>query len=293
MDITAAQVKELRERTGAGMMACKKALIASQGDIEQAIVDMRKSGAAKAAAKKAGRIASEGIVVCAQQGNEAVLLEVNCETDFVGRNEDFVNFAKQVANAALIAKVGDIEKLASLSLGDAAKQSIEEVRQEIVAKLGENINLRRVTYVAGKGELATYIHSGRIGVIVDVEGGDADLARDIAMHVAANSPVVITPDEVPSALVEKEQDIFRAQAQASGKPAEIIEKMIAGRVKKFVNEVSLLGQAFVRDPAKSVAEILTTAKAKVVQFTRFEVGEGIEKKADDFVAEVMAQARGE
>ncbi len=283
MAITAAQVKELRERTAAGMMDCKKALVETNGDMEAAIEFMRKNGQAKAA-KKAGRIAAEGTIIIKSSGTAAALLEINCETDFVARDESFLNFANQVADAALAGKISDIEALKAVSLGDA---TVEETRLTLVTKIGENMNVRRVTIVEGEN-LGEYNHGGRIGVVAVLKGGDNALAKDIAMHVAASNPEFTTPGDVSAEVVEKEKAIQIDIAVQSGKPAEIAEKMVVGRMKKFTHEVSLTGQAFVKDPSISVAAHLKANNADVVSFVRLEVGEGIEKKEEDFAAEVEA-----
>jgi elongation factor Ts len=254
---------------------------------------MRKTGQAKAA-KKAGRVAAEGIVIILKSADnkQAVILEVNSETDFVARDENFLNFSNKVAEIALAHKVNDIASLAVLPFGADEKETIEQARQHLVAKIGENINIRRVNTIETEGVLASYIHGNRIGVVVNLQGGDETLAKDIAMHIAANNPQVTNPEDVSADLIEKEKEIFAAQAQESGKPAEIIEKMIAGRIKKFVDEVSLLGQPFVKDPSINVGKHLASANAEVKSFVRFEVGEGIEKEVADFAKEVMEQARG-
>jgi elongation factor Ts len=283
MAITAALVKELRDRTGAGMMDCKKALVETDGDMDAAIEHMRKNGQAKAA-KKAGRIAAEGVVIIKSNGNRAALLEMNCETDFVARDESFVAFANNTAELALNENINDIEALKAANLGDA---TVEETRMALVTKIGENMNVRRVAIVEGDN-LGQYIHGGRIGVVAVLEGGTEETAKDVAMHVAANNPEFVTPDDVPAEVVEKEKAIQIDIAVQSGKPAEIAEKMVTGRMKKFTHEVSLTGQAFVKDPSMSVAEFLKAAGAKVKSFTRLEVGEGIEKKEEDFAAEVEA-----
>ena len=289
MAISASQVKELRDRTGAGMMECKKALVETNGDIELAIENMRKSGQAKAA-KKAGRIAAEGIILTRTNDECAVIVEINCETDFVSRDEGFLAFANKVADAALANKTADVEALKAVDLEGS---SVEDAREALVAKIGENIQLRRVSLIAAEGaNLAAYLHGGRIGVIVSIEGGDDEVAKDVAMHVAASNPMVVSPDEVPADVQEKEKEIFVAQARESGKPDEIIEKMIVGRMKKYLGEVSLTGQPFVKDPSTSVGDLLKGKGAVAKSFIRFEVGEGIEKKEEDFAAEVMAQVQG-
>lgn len=287
--ITAAQVKELRERTGAGMMECKKALVETDGDIEKAIENMRKSGQAKAA-KKAGRIAAEGIILVRSDEQNAVILEVNSETDFVSRDEGFVAFANTVADAAIANKTADVETLKSVMLDG---KSVEDTRLELVQTIGENIQIRRVNLLSvADGQSASYLHGGRIGVIVGLNGGDEVLAKDVAMHIAASNPQVVNPEDVSESVVEKEKEIFIAQAKESGKPDEIIEKMIGGRLKKFLAEVSLTGQPFVKDPSTSVGDLLKGSDATVTEFIRYEVGEGIEKKEEDFAAEVMAQVKG-
>lgn len=292
MTITASMVKELRERTGAGMMDCKKALQETGGDIEAAIEAMRKSGVARAA-KKAGRVAAEGIVLVNQTAdeNESVIMEVNCETDFVAKDENFQNFAAGVAATALAESPDNVESLGQAQLAGSGGQTVEEARLELVAKIGENIGIRRFHMVKKTGDnVGSYTHGSRIGVVVDVQGGDAELARDIAMHIAASRPLCVSEDDVPQELLDNEKNIFAAQAEESGKPPEIIEKMVTGRLKKYLNEITLLGQPFVKDPDQSVAKLLSSKKAKVLDFVRFEVGEGIEKKEENFAEEVMAQA---
>ncbi len=291
MAITAALVKELRERTGAGMMECKKMLVETDGDIEAAIESMRKSGAAKAD-KKADRIAAEGLIALevGADNKSAVLVEVNCETDFVAKGDDFVNFASAVVKQALTSGVKDVAALAESSLPSGA--SVEDTRRELIAKIGENISVRRFERVETDGVVGAYLHGSRIGVLVELKGGDAALAKDIAMHVAATKPACVSEADVPAELIEKEKEIFSAQAAESGKPPEIIEKMVTGRIAKFLKEITLVGQPFVKDPDQTVAKLLESNGAEVVRFARLEVGEGIEKKEEDFVAEVMAQAKG-
>ncbi|OFC69003.1 translation elongation factor Ts [Alteromonas confluentis] len=284
MAVTAALVKELRERTGAGMMDCKKALVETDGDIELAIENMRKSGQAKAA-KKAGRIAAEGVILTQVEGNRATMMEVNCETDFVARDEGFLGFGNKILAVAHAGNINSVEELNEAEL-DGAK--VIEVRDALVAKIGENISPRRVINVEGDN-LGAYVHGGRIGVIAILNGGDEELAKDVAMHVAAASPQFVKPDDVPAEVVEKEKEIQVELAIQSGKPADIAEKMVAGRMKKFTGEISLTGQPFVKDPSVSVGELLKSKGADVVNFIRFEVGEGIEKKTEDFAAEVAAQ----
>jgi elongation factor Ts len=293
MAITASLVKELRERTGAGMMECKKALTETNGDIDAAIEMMRKSGQAKAA-KKAGRIAAEGLVVISMsdEGRRAAMVEVNCETDFVAKDANFVAFADAVAARALASDVDGVEELVQQPLHAGEDTTIETAREALVAKIGENMTVRRFVRVNTSGILGAYRHGGRIGVLVDIDGGNAELAKDIAMHVAASNPICVSQDDVPAEKLAKEREIFRAQAAESGKPADIIEKIVEGRVRKFFEEVTLLGQPFVKDPDTSVGKLLDKAGAKVAGVHRFEVGEGIEKKQEDFAAEVMAQVRG-
>lgn len=291
--ITAAQVKELRERTGVGMMECKKALEATSGDMDLAIEELRKSGRAKAD-KKSGRVAAEGIIIIqtANDGKLAVMVEINSETDFVARDANFLGFAEAVANTALAAKVQDVAALLALPIAGQSV-TVEEARQTLVAKIGENINVRRITLTdASEGSIGTYLHSGRIGVLVKLDVDNQDLAKDIAMHIAASKPLVISQEDVPNELVAKEKEIYMAQASTSGKPQEIIEKMVNGKLKKFMDEVSLLGQSFVKDPEVVVSSLLGKNRAKVISFTRFEVGEGIEKESEDFVEAVMAQVHG-
>ena len=285
-NITASMVKELRERTGLGMMDCKKALAEADGDMEKAIEDLRKASGLKAA-KKASRVAAEGVVMTkiAGDGNYGVLIEVNSETDFVARDENFLNFAQQVLDAAFSNKSADV---ASLLEG-----GLEDTRQALVQKIGENINLRRVERVefedANDGIVESYIHNNKIGVLVAITGGEESLARDIAMHIAAVNPMVTRAEDVPEDVLAKESEIYSAQAKESGKPEEIVKKMIEGRLRKFIAEVSLTEQPFVKDPDTKVGGLLKEAGADIVQFVRFEVGEGIEKEEEDFAAEVAAQ----
>ncbi|MBE0440210.1 MAG: elongation factor Ts [Gammaproteobacteria bacterium] len=291
--ITAALVKELRERTGSGMMECKKALVESDGDIDAAIEAMRKSGLAKAD-KKSDRIAAEGIIAIetSADGKRAVMIEVNSETDFVAKAEDFTNFVKQVANKVLEAQPASVEELMALALNDAG-DSIETVRQALVAKIGENIQVRRFELMTSEeGVIGSYRHGDRIGTMVKLTGGDLALAKDLAMHVAASRPQAVSAADLPAELLEKERDIVATQARDSGKPEAIIEKMVEGRMQKFINEISLLGQSFVKDPDVTIEKLIKQANATVDAFSFFEVGEGIEKAADNFVEEVMAQAKG-
>ena len=293
MAITAALVKELRERTGSGMMECKKALVASNGDIDLAIEAMRKSGLAKAD-KKSDRIAAEGVIAIetSADGKRAVMLEINSETDFVAKAEDFIAFAGQVSAAALEAQPADVAALMALTMNDAG-DSIDTVRQTLIAKIGENIQVRRFTLMStGDGVIGSYRHGESMGSMVRLEGGDVALAKDIAMHVAASRPQAISAADLPAELLEKERDIVATQARDSGKPEAIIEKMVDGRMKKFVNEISLLGQSFVKDPDVTVEKLVSKANATVKEIAFYQVGEGIEKKEDNFAEEVMAQARG-
>jgi elongation factor Ts len=287
--ITTALIKELRERTGVGMMDCKKVLTETDGDVEAAIESLRKAGAA-AAAKKAGRIAAEGAIVQARlaDGSAVVLVEVNSETDFVAKDDGFKDFAASVAQAAVDGNPGDTEALNALSVGE---MTVEEARLALISKIGENISVRRFERInADGGTLGAYLHGVKIGVIVKLQRGNTELAKDIAIHIAASSPTCISEADMPAELLEKEKDIFIAQARESGKPDNIIEKMIAGRIKKFLKENTLLSQAFVKDPDQSIAQLLKAGDAEIVSYIRLEVGEGIEKREDDFVAEVMAQA---
>jgi elongation factor Ts len=249
---------------------------------------MRKSGAAKAA-KKAGRIAAEGIISIKQDGNDVTILEINCETDFVAKDENFLTFTSNVIDAVSAQNPSDVEALNGLSVGD---QTVEEATQQLITKIGEKITVRRFEKRTATGPVGTYSHGVRIGVVVELEGGDETLAKDIAMHVAASKPVCISEDQVPQEELVKEKAIFVAQAEESGKPAEIIEKMVSGKIKKFLKEITLLGQPFVKDPDQTVEKLLKTANASVVSFIRYEVGEGIEKKVDNFAEEVKAQAKG-
>ncbi|MFA5959764.1 MAG: translation elongation factor Ts [Tatlockia sp.] len=292
MSISAALVMQLRERTGAGMMECKKFLVATNGDIELAISEMRKAGQAKAD-KKADRVAAEGAIAIARavDGRSAVMLEINSETDFVARDENFTGFAANVVETALQSTLNeDVLALSNLKLV-GTDHTVEEARQQLVAKIGENIKLRRMVRVSCDGVVGYYLHGSRIGVMVALKNGDETLAKDIAMHIAASRPMVISRDQVPAEAIEVERDIFTAQARESGKPQEIIDKMIEGRINKFIDEVSLLGQPYVKDPNKKVGQLLKEKNADILSFIRFEVGEGIEKKADNFVEEVMAQVR--
>lgn len=291
MTVSAAMVMKLRERTGAGMMECKKFLVAANGDIEQAIIEMRKAGQAKAD-KKADRVAAEGIIVIVTSHDKkySVMLEVNSETDFVARDENFIRFAEMAANTALESKAKMVEELLATNIS-GSDITVEQARQELIAKIGENIKLRRLEIFTSSGVIGSYIHNNRIGVLVSLEGGEEALAKDIAMHIAASKPLVVNREDVTSDEIAKEREIFIAQAQNSNKPQDIIEKMVDGRIVKFLDEVSLVGQPFIKDPSMKVGKLLEQKNAKVTSFMRYEVGEGIEKKEDNFVEEVMAQVR--
>lgn len=278
-------VKELRERTGAGMMECKRALVEVGGNLDAAAEALRAAGAAKAD-KKASRVAADGRVVIQANGSKAVIAEVNSETDFVAKDENFIGFADAVAAASLASGVTDVAALAGVALGSA---TVEVARTELVQKVGENISVRRTEIIANDGPIGAYTHGARIGAIVALDGGDESLARDIAMHVAATNPTCIDESGVPAEILETEKRIFTEQAAESGKPPEIIEKMIGGRINKFLKEITLVGQPFVKDDKQTVGQLLKAASASVVSFTRYEVGEGIEKKVENFADEVMKQ----
>lgn len=292
-EITASLVKELREITGAGMMECKKILAEVGGNIEAAVEAMRKAGIAKAA-KKAGRIAAEGIIVTQLSHDKkfGAIIETNCETDFVARDENFKNFAKAVAQCVLRTRITDVAQLSQLPLSTEQNTSVEQARLELVTKIGENVQIRRIELVQAVGEVGEYIHSGRIGVLVALTQPNSELAKDIAMHVAASNPQAIKPADVSADLIAKEKEIFSAQAATSGKPADIIEKMVQGRINKFLSEVSLEGQPFVKNPETTVGSLLRSANNEVSQFIRFEVGEGIDKPIEDFAEVVKATAGG-
>ncbi len=295
MAVTAEAVKALRERTGAGMMECKKALVEANGDLEVAAEAMRKSGLAKAD-KKAGRVAAEGVVVIERSadGLAAALVEVNSETDFVAREKDFQGFAHDIARLALAARPADLDGLLAAKLPSG--KTVEETRRELIARIGENIGVRRFEIVTGTAPLATYLHGSRIGTVVVLEGGDATLGHDLAMHVAAINPQFLAAEDVPADQVEKEREIFVAQAAADpklqGKPKEVLVKATEGKLRKFLGEITLLGQPFVKDDKQTVAQVVKSANARVARFVRYEVGAGIEKKQENFAAEVMAQVRG-
>ncbi|HEY4215436.1 MAG TPA: translation elongation factor Ts [Steroidobacteraceae bacterium] len=291
MNITADAVKQLRERTGAGMMECKKALVETKGDLDAAAELMRKQGLAKAD-KKASRVAAEGVIVVEKSadGRAAAMVEINCETDFVARGDGFRGFAQTVATQALKGNPASLEALLQTRLESG--ETIEERRRSLVAEIGENINVRRFVVLTSPSSLGAYVHGTRIGALVTVKGGEPSLAHDLAMHVAASNPKYLSQAQVPADVVAKEREILTEQAQGEGKPPEIVAKMVEGRLRKSLGEITLLGQAFVKDPDVSIEKLLKGAKAEVVAFERFEVGAGIEKKQDDFVAEVMAQVKG-
>jgi len=290
MSITAAMVKELRERTGSGMMECKRNLKEANGDMDLAIENMRKSGLAKAD-KKAGRIAAEGAIgiKVSDDGKTVAMVEINSETDFVVKSEDFKGFVDSIANAVLASDVSTVEQLSETVL--ASGETIEVTRRALIAKVGENISLRRfVKYANVDGGTSAYLHGGKIAVIIEMAKNDAELGKDIAMHIAAVNPSCVSEDQVSEEVIQKEKDIFTAQALESGKKPEIVEKMITGRIKKFLSEITLEGQAFIKDDKMSVGQLTKSKDNAVVRFTRFEVGEGIEKEEIDFAEEVRAQA---
>ena len=290
MAVTAAMVKELRERTGAGMMECKKALVETDGDLETAIEFLRKSGLAQAD-KKASRVAAEGKIALAMAagGKQAVMVEINCETDFVAKDANFNAFADAVASNALNEAPADVEALMSTRIDSA---SVEEARQALISKIGENVQVRRFVSESTEGTLGAYVHGGKIGVLVDVSGGDEELARDLAMHIAALNPEYVSADDVPADIIAREKDILIAQAESSGKPPEIIEKMVVGRLRKHLSGITLLGQPFVKDGDITIAKLLEQKSASVNGFDRLVVGEGIEKKEENFADEVMQQVSG-
>ena len=293
MQITASMVKELRERTGSGMMECKKALQEADGDIDVAIENMRKSGMAKAD-KKSGRVAAEGRVVIkiSDDGKSAAVVEVNCETDFVSGGDDFLSFVDAIASTALKNKPADIAALSEMTL-EGSSETVEQARKEKIAKVGENMQLRRFELLeTTAGTFGSYLHGTRMGVLVEMENGNDELIKDVAMHIAASNPLCVSEAEVPADVLEKEKEILRAQALESGKPADIVEKMLTGRIRKYLAEITLLGQSFVKDPDKTVETLLSDAGATVNRFVRYEVGEGIEKKQENFADEVMAQVNG-
>lgn len=287
MDITASMVKELRERSGAGMMECKKALEAVKGDIDAGIEHLRKTGMIKAE-KKAGRIAAEGRIALVQVGTDSVMIEINSETDFVAKDDNFLKFVDAVGQAALTSGCADVDTLKSVLLADGS--SVDEARNALITKVGENVQVRRMARLHSNAIVGGYLHGGKIGVLVEIEGGDMELARGIAMHVAAINPPYLGVDQVPAEIVAREKDIALAQVKDSGKPAEILEKMIAGKLKKTLAEMTLLGQPYVRDNTVTVEEAAKKAGAVVKHFVRLAVGEGIEKKEENFADEVMKQA---
>jgi elongation factor Ts len=291
MNITADAVKQLRERTGAGMMECKKALVETKGDLDAAAELMRKQGLAKAD-KKATRVAAEGVVVIGKSpdARTAAMVEVNCETDFVAREQEFRAFAQAVTDCALATRPADLAALSEARLPSG--ESVDERRRALIAKIGENISVRRFVVLSAPEHLGAYVHGTRIGALVAVQGGSASLAYDLAMHVAASNPRYLNPGQVPTEVVSKERAILTEQAQGEGKPPEIVAKMVEGRLRKALGEITLSGQAFVKDPDISIEKLLAGAKATVTAFERFEVGAGIEKRSDDFVADVMAQVKG-
>jgi elongation factor Ts len=290
MAVTAAMVKELRDRTGAGMMECKKALVETNGDIDAAIDYLRKSGLAQAD-KKASRVAAEGKIALSlsEDGKQAVMVEVNCETDFVAKDENFISFADAVAANALSQGPADVEALLVTRIGD---ETVEQARQALVNKIGENVQVRRFARIASDGTIGAYVHGGKIGVLVDLSGGDETLARDLAMHIAALNPEYVSDEDVPAAIIAREKDILVAQAESSGKPAEIIEKIVTGRLRKHLAGITLLGQAFVKDGDLTVGKLVNQKNASVNGFERLAVGEGIEKKEANFADEVMQQVTG-
>ncbi|MEW8657781.1 MAG: translation elongation factor Ts [Candidatus Thiodiazotropha endolucinida] len=293
MAITASLVKELRERTGAGMMECKKALVETNGDIDAAIEQMRKSGQAKAA-KKAGRIAAEGVIVISfsEDCGQAAMVEVNCETDFVAKDDNFTSFAKAVAERVLAGGADDVVGLMELPLHEGEDTTVNQAREALVSKLGENMNVRRFSRIhASSGKLSSYQHGSRIGVVLELDGGDEALGKDLSMHIAATNPICLSAEQMPQDLLDKERDIVTAQAKESGKPDEIVAKMVDGRMRKYLAENTLLGQAFVKDPDTTVDKLLKSNASSIIQYTRFEVGEGIEKKQENFAEEVLAQAK--
>jgi len=287
MDITPALVKELRERTGAGMMDCKKALVEAQGGLDLAAELLRKAGAAKAD-KKSGRVAAEGRVALKSDAGRHVLLEVNSETDFVAKDDNFRAFVERLAGVVLAKQPASVEELLRTSVDG---RTVEELRLELVTKVGENISVRRFEVIESAGNVGAYVHGTRIGVLVDLEGGTPELARDLALQVASLAPRYVANDDVPKDVLDKEREIILAQTAEEKKPPEIIAKMVEGKLRKFVDDITLTGQVFVKDDKKRVRDLLAAQKAKVKGFRRYEVGEGIEKKSADFVSEVMAQAK--
>jgi len=292
MAISASLVKELRERSGAGMMECKKALESTNGDIEAAMDALRTSGQAKAA-KRAGKIAAEGVIVIRldDQQKNACMIEVNCETDFVARSEHFLEFAQTAVACALQAGVSSVDELLNLS-SCAVGKSIDQTRQEMIAKIGENVQIRRIKFIHSDGFIGSYLHGQRIGVLIAITKREPELARDLAMHIAAANPQAIDASQVDSNLINREKEIFLAQSKESGKPDNIVEKMVSGRIAKFLKEICLIDQPFIKDTEKLVGDLLTQHQAQATDFARFEVGEGIEKETQNFVEEVKAQLKG-
>ncbi len=291
MDITAQMVKELRDRTGAGMMDCKKALKECNGDIDSAIDMMRKAGQAKAD-KKSSRVAAEGVIdfLADKEKNNACLVEVNCETDFVAKDENFLNFVSKVSSLSLSNFTGNLDEFVSQKINDG--KSLEELRLELVSKVGENVQIRRIKVIEGNnGHIGSYLHGKKIGVVICLSDKNEDLAKDIAMHIAAMKPIAIQEKDISKDIIDKERDIYLAQASESGKPKEIIEKMVDGKLKKFLNEVTLLSQQFVKDPDTSIGALLEKSNCEVLDFFRYEVGEGIDKKEENFAEEVMSQIK--
>tara|TARA_B100001057_G_scaffold77728_1_gene72719 strand:- start:43740 stop:44618 length:879 start_codon:yes stop_codon:yes gene_type:complete len=289
MSISASMVKELRERTGAGMMECKKALVDSDGNLDSAIELLRTTGQAKAE-KKAKRIAAEGRIIIKSDTEHTVILEINSETDFVANDSNFINYAESVAVAILENDIVDLESLSKIDLTTGT--NVEMARTQLISKIGENISIRRFDKIKQCDNMGIYTHGARIGVVVSLTGGDEVTSKDVAMHVAASNPICINNEGVPEELVSREERIFQEQAASSGKPPEIIDKMIQGRMKKFFKEVTLMGQPFIKNPDMSVNELLKESKAEIISFKRYEVGEGIEKKEENFADEVMAQIKG-
>jgi len=289
MAISASMVKELRERSGAGMMECKKALVETDGDIDAAIELMRKSGQAKAD-KKAGRVAAEGLIAIktTDDGKSVAIAEVNCETDFVAKEGEFIEFVDNVAARVLSDNPDSVEALSAMPVVDGGS-TIDETRQTLISKIGENMAVRRFERFDAAGVISSYKHGVRIAVVVDIENGDEELGKDIAMHIAASRPSCISEADVDQALLDKEREIFVAQAAESGKPENIIEKMVEGRIKKYLKEITLMGQPFVKDPDQTVEQLLKSKGATIHRFVRLEVGEGIEKKVENFADEVAAQ----
>lgn len=290
MSIKASMVKELRDRTGAGMMECKKSLLEANGDMDRAIELLRTSGQAKAE-KKASRIAAEGRIVIANNSFDAVLVEVNSETDFVAKDKNFVDFTNSIAESLLSTDLTELDKFNNYELSNG--RTVENIRTDLIAKVGENISIRRFSKIKGAQNLGFYSHGSRIGTIVSLKGGDKDLSKDIAMHIAASNPVCIDEKDVPEDLISREKRIYTEQALSSGKPPEIAEKMVNGRVKKFFKEITLLGQPFIKNPDKSIQDLLKDSNAVVIDFCRYEVGDGIEKSEENFADEVMKQIKGE